>query len=347
MRWQQGYIANAFVSGKLILDYNEYKEEVVTIFKIIFMGTADFGRPVLEKLTDNKENKVAVVTQPDRPQGRGRKILPTPIKKIALNIGLEVFQPANINDKESIKKLKGHNPDIILVVAYGQILSNNILDIPKIGCINIHASLLPKYRGAAPINRAIINDEKETGITFMFMNEKVDAGEIIFQEKIDILRDETCGELYYRLSDLSAQFLPKLLEKIKSGRMERISQDNKLVTLARKMSKEDGKIDWSNKGKKVYSLIRGTIPYPGAFTYYKGKKLKITQARFLNDYQSKKDTGSSKPGRIIKIGKDGILISTGDKGLVKVLKLIPSGSKELTAWQFVNGYQIKVGDILD
>ena len=316
------------------------------MLKIIFMGTADFGGPVLKKLADSRENKIAVITQPDRPQGRGRKILPTPIKKIALDKRLEIFQPENINDEESIKRIKEFNPDIILVVAYGQILSGHILNIPKIGCINIHGSLLPKYRGAAPINRAIINGEKETGITFMFMKEKVDAGEIIFQDKIDILPDETCGELYYRLSDLSANALPKLLEKIKSGKIERISQDNKLVTFARKMKKEDGKIDWSDKGEKVYNLIRGTIPYPGAFTYSKGRKLKITRARFLDDYQEEADTGSPKPGRVVKIEKDAILISTGDEGIIKILRLIPAGSKELTANQFVNGYKIKVGDVL-
>jgi len=316
------------------------------MLRIIFMGTADFGGQVLEKLTDSRENKIAVITQPDRPQGRGRKILPTPVKKIALDKGLEVFQPEKINDEESIKRIKEFNPDIILVVAYGQILSNPILNIPKIGCINIHGSLLPKYRGAAPINRAVINGEKETGITFMFMKEKVDAGDIIFQEKIDILPDETYGELYYRLSDLSARSLPKLLKKIKSGKIERISQDNKLVTFARKMNKEDGKIDWSDKGEKIYNLIRGTIPYPGAFTYYKGRKLKITRARFLNDYKVETDAISPKPGRMVRTEKDAILISTGDKGVIKILRLIPAGSKELTASEFVNGYKIKVGEVL-
>jgi len=316
------------------------------MLKIIFMGTADFSTPVLERLVDSKENKVLVVTQPDRPQGRGRKILPTPIKKVALDKGLEVFQPENINDEESIKRMKEFHPDIILVVAYGQILSNHILNIPKTGCINIHGSLLPKYRGAAPINRAVINGEKETGITFMFMKEKVDAGDIIFQEKIGILPDETSGELYYKLSALSAEILPKLLEKIKSGKIERISQDIKLVTFARKMNKEDGKIDWSDKGEKVYNLIRGTIPYPGALTYYKGKKLKITRARFMYDYQDDTDAISPKPGRVVKIKKDSILISTGDKGIIKILRLIPAGSKELTAEQFVNGYKIKAGDVL-
>ncbi len=318
------------------------------MFKIIFMGTADFGVPLLEKLLDSRENIIAVISQPDRPQGRDRKTLPTPIKKITLNKGLKVFQPENINSEESIKRINEFKPDIILVVAYGQILSGRILNIPKIGCINIHGSLLPKYRGAAPINRAIINGEKETGITFMFMKEKVDTGEIIFQEKMDILPNETCGELYCRLSDLSVRSLPKLLEKIKNGKIERIPQNNELATLARKMKKEDGKIDWSDKGERVYNLIRGTIPYPGAFTYYKGRKLKITQARFLDDYQGETDTGSGspKPGRVIKAEKDAILISTGDKGNIKILKLIPAGSKELTSEQFINGYQIKVGDVL-
>jgi len=316
------------------------------MLKIIFMGTADFGVQVLEKLADSKEKKLMVVTQPDRPQGRGRKILPTPIKKVGFDKGLEVFQPENINDEESLKRLKGFNPDIILVVAYGQILSSHVLNIPKIGCMNIHGSLLPKYRGAAPINRAIINSEKETGITFMFMNEKIDAGDIIFQEKIDIFPDETCEELYYRLSALSAESLPKLLEKIKSGKIDRIPQDIKLVTFARKMNKEEGKIDWSDKGEKVYNLIRGTIPYPGAFTYYNGRKLKITLVRFLEDYQDKADTDFPKSGRVVKIEKDAIFISTGDKGIIKILRLIPAGSKELTAEQFVNGYKIKAGDVL-
>jgi methionyl-tRNA formyltransferase len=178
------------------------------------------------------------------------------------------------------------------------------------------------------------------------MKEKVDAGEIIFQEKINILPDETCGELYYRLSDLSASALPKLLEKIKSGKIEKIPQDNKLATFARKMNKEDGKIDWSDKGEKVYNLIRGTIPYPGAFTYYNSRKLKITRARFLDDYQDETDVFSSKPGRVVKTEKVAILISTGDKGIIKILRLIPAGSKELTAEQFVNGYKIKTGDVL-
>lgn len=297
-------------------------------------------------MIDSKENIVRVITQPDRPQGRGRKILPTPIKKISFNKGIEVFQPKNINDEEAIKKIKEVNSDIILVVAYGQILSKDILNIPKIGCINIHASLLPKYRGAAPINRAIINGEKETGITFMFMNEKVDTGEIIYQQKITILPDETYGELYYRLSNLSADMINTVLEKIEEGKIKRIPQEYKLVSYARKMTKQDGEITWSDKGEKIYNLIRGTTPDPGAFTYYKGKKLKITQARFLSNYQNEVEITPSIPGGVVKIEKDSLLISTGDKGIIRILKVIPPGAKELSAQQFVNGYKIKVGDVL-
>lgn len=319
---------------------------MIFILKIIFIGTADFGGPVLEKLIDSKENIVRVITQPDRPQGRGRKILPTPIKKIAFNRAIEVFQPENINNEKSIKKIKELNPEIILVVAYGQILSKDILNIPKIGCINIHASLLPKYRGAAPINRAIINGEEETGITFMFMNEKVDAGEIIYQQKITILPDETYGELYYRLSNLSADMINTVLEKIEEGKIKRIPQEYKLVSYARKMTKQDGEITWSDKGEKIYNLIRGTTPDPGAFTYYKGKKLKITQARFLSSYQNEVEISPSIPGGVVKIEKDSLLISTGDKGIIRILKVIPSGAKELSAQQFVNGYKIKVRDVL-
>lgn len=297
-------------------------------------------------MIDNKENIVRVITQPDRPQGRGRKILPTPIKKIALNRGIEVFQPENISNEESIKKIKELNPEIILVVAYGQILSKDILNIPKIGCINIHASLLPKYRGAAPVNRAIINGEKETGITFIFMNEKIDAGEIIYQQKITILPDETSGELYYRLSNLSAEIINKLLERIEEGKIKRIPQDYKLVSYARKMTKQDGEITWSDKGEKIYNLIRGTTPYPGAFTYYKGRKLKITQARFLSSYQNEVKVSPPIPGSVVRIEKDSISISTGDKGIIKILKVVPSGGKIMSAQQFVNGYKIKVGDVL-
>jgi methionyl-tRNA formyltransferase len=314
--------------------------------RIIFIGTAEFGVPALEKIINDKENIVKVITQPDRPRGRGKKILPSPIKKVALERGIETFQPKNINEDNFIKTIKEFSPDIFLVVAYGQILSKQILDIPKMGCINIHASLLPKYRGPAPINWVIINGEKETGITFMYMNERVDAGDIIYQQKINILADETYGELSKRLSDLSAGVINKVLKDIKNGKVKKIHQDKQLVSYTKKMNKQDGEIIWNDKGEKIYNKIKGTIPYPGAYTYYHGRKLKITQARLLSNYKNEFELGLISPGNVIKIEKDSILISTGNKGIIKLLRMLPAGAKELSATQFVNGYKIKVGNIL-
>jgi len=319
---------------------------VISILKITFIGTSEFGIPILEEIIDYKENKVSVITQPDRPQGRSQRILPSPIKKIALRKGLSIFQPEDINEEGSIRKLEEFQPDIVLLVAYGQKLSNRILNIPPMGCINIHASLLPKYRGAAPINWAIINGEKETGITYIFMNEKIDAGDIFYQQKITILPDETYGELIKRLSNLSAEAINDLLIKIKNKQVERITQDKQISTYAKKLSKEDGEINWEKKGVEVYNLIRGVTPYPGAFTNYKGKKLIITLARLQYNHQNEFATNSMSPGKVAKIEKDAISVSTGDRGIIRILKLIPSGAKELSAQQFVNGYKIAVGDIL-
>jgi len=319
---------------------------VVLVLRIIFMGTAEFGLPVLERLIDNRKNIIKVITQPDRPQGRGKKILPSPIKKVALEKGIEVFQPEKVNEENSIKKIKEFNPDPILVVAYGQILSRKILDLPRLGCINIHASLLPKYRGAAPINRAIINGEKETGITYIWMSEKVDAGDILYQKKTVILADETFGELKERLAKLSGETVEEFLEKIERGELKRIPQDDRLATYAQKMEKEEGEIIWENKGEKIYNLIRGTTPYPGAFTFYKGKRLKITRARFLSHYFPKLPAGSFLPGSIVRIEDDGLLVYTGDEGMIKILRLIPAGAREMLANQFVQGYKIKEGEVL-
>jgi len=248
---------------------------VDTITKIIFIGTAEFGVPVLEALINNKKNILQVVTQPDRPRGRGKKILPPPIKKAVVDRKVTIFQPENINEINFVKKLEALEPDIILVVAYGQILSEKILNIPKVGCINIHGSLLPEYRGAAPINWVIINGEKETGITFICMNSKVDDGDIIARFKVDILPNETFGELSERLSNLSAKTITKVLNDFQNKILSQIPQNRKIATYTRKMNKKDGEINWKEKSKKIYNRIRGTIPTPGAYTYYKEKKIRL------------------------------------------------------------------------
>ena len=314
------------------------------ISNIVFVGTADFGIPTLEKLIDCKSHTIQVVTQPDRPRGRGKKILPSPVKKIAVNRRISIYQPENINDKEFINILDSLNPDIILVVAYGQILSDKVLQIPRRGCINIHGSLLPAYRGAAPINWALINGEKETGITYISMNSKIDDGNIIGQFKINILPDETFGELSNKLAVLSAETILKILHDFINGEILQIPQNRKIATYTRKMKKNDGEINWSNKAAIVYNLIRGTIPYPGAYTYYQGKKIKITQSRKLMEDEGDNSFKAFSPGTIVNIEKDGLTVTTGDEGKIKLVQLIPAGAKEMTAWQFVNGYKIKTSD---
>lgn len=259
---------------------------------------------------------------------------------------ITIFQPENINEDNFIKKLEKFKPDIILVVAYGQILSEKILNVPRIGCINIHGSLLPKYRGAAPINQVIINGEKETGITFIDMNERVDDGDIVYKQKIEILPDETFGELSKRLSALSAEVTDKVLQDLKRRKLSRIPQDRQLATYTKKMSKQDGEIAWNNKSQKIYNTIRGTIPYPGAYTYYKGKKLKITKAGILHDYKNKITLDCTVSGVVVGSEKDNLLISTGDEGIIKISRLIPAGAKEMSVRQFVNGYKIQIGDKL-
>ena len=317
-----------------------------TITKIIFIGTAEFGVPVLEALINNKKNILQVVTQPDRPRGRGKKILPPPIKKVVVDRKVIIFQPENINEINFVKKLEALEPDIILVVAYGQILSEKILNIPKVGCINIHGSLLPEYRGAAPINWVIINGEKETGITFICMNRKVDDGDIIARFKVDILPNETFGELSERLSNLSAKTIAKVLNDFQNKKLSLIPQNIKIATYTRKMNKKDGEINWKEKSKKIYNRIRGTIPTPGAYTYYKGKKIKITQSKWISGDENQNLSHAACSGVIVAIEKDGLLVSTGDNGLIKIIKLIPAGAKEMSAGQFVNGYKIKIENTL-
>lgn len=313
--------------------------------KILFIGTAVFGIPILEKILENKNNEVSIISQPDKPQGRAKKIIPNPVKRVALEKGIPIFQPDNINSQESIKKIKELRPDIILVVAYGQILRTEVLTIPERGCINIHASLLPAYRGAAPINWAIINGEKETGITFIMMNEKVDAGEIIFQKKVSIYPDETYGELSERLSRLSGEIVNEILEKYEKGELKGIPQDKELTTCCRKMKKEDGKINWEETGERIYNLYRGTTPYPGAFTFYRGKKIKIVEAKFFPESYLDTEKKFDIPGMIVKFDRHILAILTGDRKIIRLLRLIPEGSKEMNIQEFINGYRIKIGDI--
>ena len=243
--------------------------------RIVFMGTPEFAVPCLRDLIANKHEIAAVVTQPDKAKGRGNKLALPPVKVLANESGIPVYQPVKIKTGEFTEILKSVAPEVIIVVAFGQLLSQEILDIPPHGCINVHASILPKYRGAAPINWCIINGDKTTGVTTMYMDKGLDTGDIILKREIQIGADENAGELHDRLSELGASALSETIELLISGKIERIPQNNEEATYAPIMTKELGRIDWSKDASDVRNLIRGTYPWPGAFSSYNGKIFKI------------------------------------------------------------------------
>ena len=243
--------------------------------KIIFAGTPDFAVPALEKLYKNNYDVQLVITQKDRPRGRGKKLQYTPVKEKALELGIEVFQPDNINSSDSIEKLKSISPDFIIVAAFGQILKREVLDIPKYGCINVHASLLPKYRGAAPINWAIINGETETGITIMEMEEGLDTGDMISKRSIPIVDEDDCESIHDKLAYLGSDLLVETIDDIVKGRAKKTPQNHNVSSYAPMIYKKTGKIHWNNKAKDINNLVRGLKPWPMAYTNYKDEVVKI------------------------------------------------------------------------
>lgn len=314
------------------------------VVRIIFVGTAAFGVPVLKKLISLEEEIVTVITQPDRPAGRGKKLQPSPIKEAAMNAGLSLYQPESINSGDSVKKIKELSPDLIVLIAYGQILSRNVLGIPVQGCLNIHPSLLPYYKGSAPVQWTIIRGEKETGISFLFMSEKIDSGDIILQKKVNILPGENYLELSNRLSIQSAEMLPDILDSLKKGNYKKYSQAEGEYFYARKICKDDCRIDWSKTGKDIFNLIRGIAYIPCAYTEFKGKRIKITKASLVTLENTNHIKQSQRPGDIIDVSKKGIQVLTGDDDSIVIKRLILPGSKEMDVSQFINGYKITVED---
>jgi methionyl-tRNA formyltransferase len=305
---------------------------VKRIYNIIFIGSADFGVLTLARLLAEGSFSIFVVTQPDRKKGRGQKLTPTPIKQLALKNNLPIFQPENINSKDAVDVLKQHNPDLILVVSYGKILSKKILDLPKFGCINLHPSLLPKYRGPAPINWTLFNGEKETGNTIFFMNEKMDAGDIIYQSRMPILPEDNYGSLYKKLSLQGASDAIQTISLIDEGRAHPIPQADSQATFSKFVTRDIRKINWQNLAQEIANRVRGLAPYPGAFTYLDGKEIKIIQAFSVeNDYPEEE------PGTIVEVKKKhGIIVTTGENTLL-ITRLKPAGKKEMSAYQFSLG----------
>lgn len=306
--------------------------------KIIFFGSGEFAVKSIESLLNTGNRIELVVTQPDRPKGRHLELCPTRVKLLADKFKINIFQPENPNTKDSISFLKSYSPDIFIVISYGHILGRKLLEIPKLYPVNVHASLLPKYRGAAPINWAIINGEKQTGISIIRMNEKMDAGDIILDRKIDIDEDDDAISLEKKLSILAAEAIVEAVELINKGSNQFRRQDDSFATLAPKLKKGSGLIDWNECAESVLCKIRGLIPWPGAFTYYNGKLLKIWRARF-------NERNSKFPGEILELGNNKLVIGCGE-GSIEIYELQFSSEKRLSVGQFVCGHKLDVGSKL-
>ncbi|NLC03730.1 MAG: methionyl-tRNA formyltransferase [Tissierellia bacterium] len=307
--------------------------------KIVFMGTPDFAVPSLCQIHNSNYHITLVVSQVDWPRGRGKKLQYTPVKEKAIELGLEVYQPANINSESSIEKLRQIKPDLIVVVAYGQILSEEILQLPKYGCINVHASLLPKYRGAAPINWAIINGEKETGVTIMQMEKGLDTGDIILKSSIEIKEEDDYISIHDKLSHLGGVILIKAIKDIFEGVSKKTAQDHNKSNYAPMIFKSTGKIDWNKSSHEIRNLVQGLKPWPTAYTDYDGQTIKIHKART----EIMDETGEV--GEIIKVSDDGIYIQTGDKILVIEEIQFPNKKKMLVK-DYLAGNTIKENKIL-
>ncbi|MGC8976434.1 MAG: methionyl-tRNA formyltransferase [Candidatus Ratteibacteria bacterium] len=306
--------------------------------KIIFFGSDIFGLPSLEKLKRNYQ-LIGVVTSSDKPKGRGLKVLPNPVKEWAIMNGINVYQP-EIFDEEFINKMKKIQPDLIVLISYGKILPTSILNIPKFSSINVHPSLLPKYRGPAPIEWALINGEKKTGITTIKMDEKIDTGEIIMQKEVEILPIDNAFTLKNKLSQISANILIESIEKIKSG--EKTIPQKGIPSYAPKLKKKDGLIKWENSSEKIHNLVRGVLIWPTAYSYLIINSIKKLVKIFKTEIGEKEGIFDS-PGKIIKIEKDYIEVACG-KGTIKIKELQIEGKKRMNVSQFLCGYREKISN---
>lgn len=297
--------------------------------KIIFMGTPDFSAPIL-KAVHETYGVALVITQPDKPVGRKRILTPPPVKKQALELGIEVYQPESMRSDEAVEFIQNVQPDLIITAAYGQILPKRVLDIPRLGCINVHASLLPKYRGGAPIHKAIINGESESGVTIMYMAEQLDAGNMIAQEKVEILENDTVGLLHDKLSDCGVELLIDTLPSIFNGTNDSIEQNHDEATFASNISRDEEFVDFNRSTKDVHNQIRGLSPWPVAYATLDGKNMKF--------WLSEKGTATGVPGEIIEVTKDAIVVATNDAS-IKLLEIQPAGKKRMKVRDYVAGLQ--------
>ena len=305
--------------------------------KVIFMGTPEFAVPCLEAL-NKKYDIIAVITQPDRPKGRGQKLTASPVKEFAVNAGLTVLQPEKIKAPEFEKVLMELKPDLIVVVAFGQILSKRILDIPPLGCINVHASLLPLYRGAAPIHWSIINGETKTGVTTMFMDVGLDTGDTLLKSEVVISDETTTGQLHDQLMLLGADILMRTVDLLETGNVTRIKQDNTITTYASLLTKTTERIDWSLTAKRIHNLVRGLDPWPGSYCNFNNNVFKIWKTKVYNNTNL-----ATIPGTVVEITKQGFVVSTG-AGLLEILEIQPAGKRRMSAKDYVCGHGLNIND---
>lgn len=297
---------------------------------LIFMGTPGFAVPSLERLHESRHKVVLVVTQPDKPSGRGKKLKKSEVKEKAEELGLEIFQPDKIKNEENIEVLKSYKPDAIVVVAYGQILSKDILNLPRLGCINVHASLLPKLRGAAPLNWALIKGEKKTGITTMLMNEGLDTGDMLLKAEVEIDENMNVGDLHDILMHKGADLLLETLEKLEKNELSPQKQDDSLSSYAPMINKEDRKINWKLPAKDIHNLIRGLSPWPTAYFTMDEDTVKVYKASYIND------DSDYQPGYVIKANKDGIFVKAGE-GAVILKEIQMPGKNKMPVEAFLRG----------
>jgi len=309
--------------------------------KTVFMGTPDFAVPCLQRLAELTE-VVAVYTQPDRPKGRGLELVPPPVKTAAIELSLPVFQPVRVRSAGVLANLEELAPQLIVVVAYAQILPTKLLELPDLGCINVHASLLPAYRGGAPIHWAVIDGAKVTGVTTMQMDKGLDTGDILLQRSIPIYPDETTGELHDRLAMLGADLLAETLHRLEAGALTAQPQPtDDGVSYARTLKKTDGRIDWRLSAQQIHNRVRGLNPWPVAHTTHNARTLRVWSTRALSDYQGMHAT----PGQVLELTADGPIICTGS-GAILLLEVQPESKRRMSAAAYAHGYSLQIADTL-
>jgi len=308
--------------------------------KLIFLGTPVFAVPTLRALVGAGHEMAAVITQPDRPRGRGMKLAPSPVKRTAIDLGLEVMQPEAVSSPPAIEEIRILEPEAAVVVAYGRILDRAFLDMPPLGCINLHPSLLPRHRGPTPIQSAILAGDRKTGVTTMVLDEGTDTGDILLRREVDISPEDTAGDLHDRLAEMGAELIVATLDTLQRGAAAPVAQDESKATVTRKLTKKDSIIDWTRPHEEICNLTRAMDPSPGCRTMLGGKDLKIWKVTPLEGYVQK-----AEPGVVMEARGGELIVRSGDSAL-KILELQPSGGRRMSAEEFLRGHEIKEGTML-